>query len=577
MSRATVFLIGLAVASAPLVLGAQASVRGVVRDSTTQLPIAGAVVTPYDSAGLAGRRTLSDERGAYAVPAEARARRLRVVRLGFRPVDIDVPLQRGGVEPIDIVMARIPYTLQPVRVVSGANCPRRSDRAAALALLEDARAGLLASVVARTEKPARMKRVLVDRRLDAASNTVIRHGAQVQMVPSTVAAFGAAKSAAKFVVDGFATDDGSGATFYAPDADVLLDDGFAGGYCFHVLERNRARPNQVGLAFRAATRRQGRIDVDGALWIDTVARALVDIEYRYVGLPPTVMFLEPGGRVAFRELPNGVVLIDRWMLRLVGMEPDTIRRPLDPVQRPRETGQVVGARQLLVGEVGGELARVTFEDGYTWAASLGTLALTVTNDSGAPRPGVIVRLDDTNYEATTDSTGRLEIVDLVPGPYATLIADTRLDAIDVSLSTPLSFEAVRGRTSVFTLRVKTAEDFVADRCLADRRPATFSGTRPPAPGSSFLIGRVFSPTREPVGGVLWAPRMYHEGRDWEVMSGSDDVTGTDGLFVYCGLPIGGNVTLTFRKAGMITGSVGRDIKDPLTVIAVQMDAEKKRR
>jgi hypothetical protein len=547
--------------------------RGIVRDSTSQLAIAGAVVTTYDSAGRVGRRSLTDERGAYFVTAPAAARRVRVVRLGFRPVDLDVPSQRDSVLQLDVVMMRIPYALQPVRVMSGANCPRRSDRATALALLEEARAGLLATVVARTEKPARMKRLLIDRRLDATSNAVVRHRVEVQTVPSTVAAFGAALPAARFASEGFATDSGGGAMFHAPDADVLLDDAFAAAYCFHVVGRDRTRPNQVGLGFRAASRRQGRIDVDGTLWVDTVARALVDIEYRYVGLHPTVTFLQPGGRVSFQALPNGVVLIDRWVLRLVGVEPDTARRPLDPVGRFRELGRPVDERYV-VGEVGGELARVTFDDGYTWAASLGTLSLTVTSDRGTPTPGVIVNLDDTNYEATTDSAGRLEIPDLVPGAYAALITDARLDAIDVSRATPLSFTAERSRTASLTLRATSAEDFVADRCLENRQPG-FNGERPPLPGSGFVIGRVFSPTREPVGGVRWAMRIHVDERPSDPLAGPD--TGSDGVFVYCGLPVGADITFSFSKQGMVSGSIGRRIKDPLTVVSVQMDPEKKRK
>jgi hypothetical protein len=43
------------------------------------------------------------------------------------------------------------------------------------------------------------------------------------------------------------TDSAAGA-FFAPDADVLLDDGFAVGYCFRVATAGRDR-NQIGLAF----------------------------------------------------------------------------------------------------------------------------------------------------------------------------------------------------------------------------------------------------------------------------------------------------------------------------------------
>ena len=573
MSRAVVALLGVAAVCVPLALGAQGSLRGVVRDSTSQLPLAGAVVTAYDSAGRASRRTLSDERGTYAVAVGAGSWRLRIVRLGFRPTEVIVSAGRDSVAHADVVMSRIPYSLQPVRVTSAATCPRRSDRVAALALLEDARSGLLATVVARSDRPARMKRLMIDRRIDARTNAVLRHAVNVQTVPSTVAAFGGALSAEAFVSDGFAVDGAAGATFHAPDAEVLLDDGFAAAYCFHVVDRDSARPNQVGLGFRAANRGAGRIDVDGALWVDTVARTLVEIEYRYVGLHPTAMFLRPGGRVAFRELPNGVVLIDQWMVRLVGLERDTVRRSVDPSARTRGLGQTVGERYV-VGEVGGELARVAFDNGFTWAASLGTLSLTVTSDRGTPKPGVVVSLDDTNYEGMTDSAGRLVIADLAPGPYAALIGDTRLDAIDISLATPLSFPAERGRTASLVVHAMSAEDFIADRCLADRQPE-FDGKRPPGRDSGFVIGRVFSPAREVVEGVSWTMSI-------RVGDGPDErrdglATRSDGVFVRCGVPFGADIVFSFRKAGMASGSVGRVIKGPLTVLAVQMDPDTRKR
>jgi len=148
-------------------IGAQ-QVRGTVRDSTTGLPIAGAVITTVDSLDRVGRRSVTSERGTYFVTATG-ARRLRIVRLGFRPVDVDLA-QRDLAATIDVIMIRIPYQLQQVRVVAGAKCPRRSDRKAALALLEQARAGLLATVVARSDRPARMTRLSTERWLETEHN-----------------------------------------------------------------------------------------------------------------------------------------------------------------------------------------------------------------------------------------------------------------------------------------------------------------------------------------------------------------------------------------------------------------------
>jgi hypothetical protein len=70
--------------------------------------------------------------------------------------------------------------------------------------------------------------------------------------------------------------------YHAPDADVLLDENFPRGYCFALAPRERDRATQVGLAFAPMQRNRRITSVDGTLWIDTAARRLVDLEYRYL-------------------------------------------------------------------------------------------------------------------------------------------------------------------------------------------------------------------------------------------------------------------------------------------------------
>jgi hypothetical protein len=553
-------------------LGAQ-QVRGTIRDSTSRLPIAGAVVTTLDSIGRVGRRTLSDERGAFVAIAPSDARRLRIVRLGFRPVEIELSQTRGLETTLNVVMLRIPYQLQPVRITAGASCPRRSDRAAALALLEQARAGLLATVVARSERPAEMKRLLIERRMMGTSGKFARHSVQIESVRSTVAAFRAGRSAPRFVKEGFADDAIDAPTFFAPDAEVLLDEGFAAGYCFSIMDRNRARPNQVGLGFKAADSRRGRIDVDGALWIDTVARALVDIEFRYVGLEHALDRFEPGGHVEFREMANGVVLIDRWFIRLAGAEPDTAnggRRPLDPVSRRQEVGDW-RTMPYVVAEVGGELARATWPDGYNWVASLGTLSLTVTADKGLPSPRTKIRLDDTNYEATTDSAGHLEITDLAPGPYSAVVVDERLEPIGTTINTTLSFVATRDSTARLRLKATTAESYVANRCRSERRPFGLLDQQP-NDSTAWVIGRVMTRSGEPIAGArVTTMGTILQSSEARRIGWYD--TGTDGLFVHCGFKRYLPVTITVKMKGVEIGRTSQVLDKPLNVIAVHVTAQ----
>jgi hypothetical protein len=535
-------LAALALALVARQAGAQ-QIRGVVRDSVSRIPIPGAVVSALDSAGQPRARSITDERGAYVLVAGADAHRLRIVRLGFRPVDVDLPAGRSGEVSADILMRSIPFQLQPIRVTADNSCPKRGDRADALALLEQARAGLLATVVARSARPAQMKRLRIKRRMLGNSPIAARQQVRVETVPSTVAAFGAATSATNFVRQGFAAGGDSSATFFAPDADVLLDDEFAAGYCFRIMDRNKARPHQVGLGFRAADSRPGRVDVDGALWIDTVARSLVDIEFAYVGLEPDLYAYEPGGHVEFRTMTNGVVLIDRWFLRLVGDEPDTVNaRTSHPV----------------VAEVGGELAHVTWDDGSVWDAALGTVRLTVRSKRGALLVGVTVRLDDTDYRATTDASGVVEFRDLAPGPYVAELEDHRLESLGVRAGTSLKLVAARGTVKVLKFTTPTAEDFVIDRC--GKGPVEI---RQPA----WLVGRVMTADHQPVTGVTWSLTIAHNGDETAAVPIAQ--TRDDGVFAYCGAMIPSRALLTFERNGEIV-SVNQLLNDSLTVLPVRM-------
>ncbi len=127
--------------------------HGTVRDSATHQPVIGAVFMVLDSAGVVLARRVTDERGAYSASVIGNARWMRAVRIGFFPREIRVPAA-GGEEAVDFAMLPVPTMLAAVTVRDESNCPKRSDRAAALGLWEQARAGLLATVVARESNPA---------------------------------------------------------------------------------------------------------------------------------------------------------------------------------------------------------------------------------------------------------------------------------------------------------------------------------------------------------------------------------------------------------------------------------------
>lgn len=541
--------------------GAQA-LRGVVRDSTSGLAIAGAVITLLDSAMAPAARIISNERGEFRIASVgSAARSVGVVRLGFRPARAPLPFPREGDVELSLTMVAIPMALQSVNVIAGANCPRRPDRDRALAVLEQARAGLLASIVSREQTPASMKRLQIRRFFDVTRDSVTHQIVGVDSVAELATAFGSAFAAPDFVRQGFVSDSAGTEFFHGPDEEVLLDDRFAAGYCFHIADATPARPNQIGVGFRAADRRDGRIDVDGALWIDTVARALVDIEFRYTGLARQFAEKKPGGHIEFREMPNGAVLIDRWVLRLTGTEGGkATESTTDPNFEPSRRGrQPIRAVRTTVSEFAGEIAHAAWPDGHSWNASLGAVSLTVTDSAGRPLTDRTVRLIGTDYYTRPDSLGRIHFTDLAPGPYRVSIIDSSLARIGLEQRTPLTFTATRGETKNLTLHPQPLDRYLEQVCKSlDSDYA----------GGAIVVGRVMNRQQMPLGGAVLTVRVTRDGRDRVAMRGIQ--LADHGVFAFCGGAIGDVTSLTIRRPGMRAETVTTELKQHTTIVPVAM-------
>jgi hypothetical protein len=450
MSRTLAALaIGLVFASAA---NAQ-QLRGVVRDSVTQTPIGGAVITLVDAAGRPLARAISNENGLYVVGVADGSRRVNVLRIGFRPRTLPF----SATEKLDIAMAPIPPLLEPVTVRAGANCPARRDRLQALSLLQQARAGLLATVTARQTNRATLVRLKFVRQMDDRDRRIVEQHVALDSTGGLSESFGAVRSGAEFVAKGFVerTRTDRIPTHYGPDAETLLDDAFAAGYCFQISDPERDRPSEIGLAFRPATRKRDRVDIDGTLWIDTVAKSLRDIQFTYVndelprGAPQT------GGHIAFRTMGNGIVIIDRWVLRLYGVRLDTTWRASGYSPRPVFHYQ----------DVGGEVATATWDDGFTWQASLGSLRALAVDYQNQLARGVVVRLKDTDYLASPNARGIVEIPHLLPGPYVATVIDPALQRLGITLPTSLTFEAERDSVTQRSFSIPQREEFVLASCL----------------------------------------------------------------------------------------------------------------
>ncbi len=548
------FVAAFVLLAGPALLCAQ-GVAGVVRDSVSRLPIAGAVLTLLDSSGATLARDLSNERGEYRFSGTRAVRAMRVVRIGFQPRSAAIALSPADYTQLDVDMVALPTMLQPARIIANANCSVRKDRAVALGLWEQARAGLLATIVAGEKNNASMHRLLFDRIMDGNSDKIVSMRVRADS-DSAAASFIAAHPASDLVRFGFATDSTSNATYFGPDADVLLSDFFAGAYCFQLAGAAKDRPNQVGLHFVPAGRAKGRTDIDGTLWIDTVARELRDVEYRYLVVNRALEAYHSGGRVEFSSMRNGTVLIDRWSIRLVNAVEDTIL----------EVGGRSGAfhtterDRLFAEELGGELARASWPDGLTWHAPLGAFRLHAVTAAGKPAVGAIVALVATQYFGVVDSEGNVEIRDLVPGPYTVRIVDPRIAELGLGVPTPLKFTAFRDSTANEKLRVPTEEELLTDKCIAARQWSVGD--------SVFVVGRVVTPDGQPVHD---AKVTFADGD--QVWRSHFITTGTDGLFWSCqNWALGGEVTVRVHRQGAADVDVTRRFDSSVLAVKVMVPA-----
>jgi hypothetical protein len=538
--------------------------RGTVRDSASNTPVAGAVVILLDAPGRSLARTLTNESGQYRLVLVPAVERLRVVHIGFRPRELTLPRVAPSQDTarLDITMVRLATLLEPVNVLARA-CGSRPDRASAIALLEQARTVLLATVVAQEANPGTVVAYGFQRRMKGTSDRIDYQTVRSDSLAGVSKSFVATRRGAAFVHDGFLGPSENGQdVLFAPDAETLLDEDFVNAYCFRLMQSERTRPHQLGLGFSPPDRKAGRVDIEGTLWVDTLSRTLQDIEFRYVGLDRRIQAFGPGGQISFRAMPNGVVLIDRWHLRLVGSRfEETVpgaERRIDPY--PRLT--------FMVEEAGAELARARWPSGHEWQGSLGALRIDGVTAAGSPAIGARLRVPGTPYAAATDSGGSLEMRDLIPGPYDPVIVDPRLADVGLEIPTGVKVVAVRDSTIRMRLHIPTPEDYVLGRCDAQGRRGQGDAT--------LILVRVFAPDGTPIQDAeLSAYKPMGPGEasslEWTPVR-LGGTTASDGVFALCTdkIAVRQTLRLTVRHDGYSAVERIFQLMDPLTILRVEL-------
>jgi hypothetical protein len=565
-------LLTLAGAPPAGMLEAQAPpLRGVVVDSTNREPIGGAIVTVLDAAGNPLRHTLSAGDGAFSVAGPAPGERVRFRRIGFRPreVRMDVAtVTRTGT--LQVALARIPQVLDPVRVREASLCPGNDDGGTASMLWGQARDGLLASIVARDATPARSEVLMYERARAPHDARVLRHEQRIR-TGRTTRAFRAAGSAADFAIRGYVHEDASGRMFNAPDADVLLDPAFAATHCFRVVAGGPSRPHQIGLAFDPARRRGDIVDVAGLVWVDRNEPAVRELEFHYTGLDRASTTAGAGGTVQFETMPNGVVLITRWSLRM----PVLAERRVASVQTSSDPPGSVGGgwgtrterRELAVIEIresGGMVMAATWEDGVRWHQPTAEVRGTILDrGSGVPMRQALVTLAGGSDTTATDSLGRFVLSPVLAGRYDLLAIDTSFAGYgDGHGSARETVDVPPFGTVNRTLQLVSATDRLRRICPAEQM----------RPQASILLGRIRRADGEPVDGVelraVWqadfVPSQGASGASMAVREAQQTVAPDDsGRFYVCGVARERPIWLTLRRDGRSIGDTAVFVYDTI--------------
>lgn len=518
------------------------TIRGFVRDSAAGEGVAGAVVSALDSTGAPIARVNTDARGHYHLPATGTLR-LQALRIGFRPRTLDVPRTRTEHDvDLDIVMVALPHLLERVVVTEMSRCGGSDAQSAGLSLWDQARAGLLASAVARLDS-VDVRSVRFERALDPQSDAIV-HQVTIRTGGHRVSPFIAAYPASEFAVRGYMSEDSTGRTFNAPDADVLLDPAFAQTHCFGI-RNDAAHPKQIGLTFRPAKESDEIVDVTGIMWMDTERPALRSLEFAYTSLEPAARDAKSGGFISFREMRPGVVFIDHWSVRVAVLTID-LRR----LSRIGSRSRRIEARLSGLHESGGEVVSANWDDGIRWANDLGRIVgRVVDRNSGRPAQGARVTLRFSSDTAFTDSLGRFVFADLVPGPYIAEATDTAHAVFGLGERQEQSIAVERA----------TATATIAWRSLAERVREFCRDERASAPDSSrfgTVLGRVVMPDGAPaIGAAIDARRVGPKERGktlprFGAMAQASRLT--NGAFVSCNVERGTAIMYRVAAAGADT-------------------------
>ena len=305
--------LGFSIATALVLFSASArgalaqTVAGTIRDSLKQAPVAGAIVQLVDvrDSVLAATRSAADGSFRFAdVSTQDSTRRLRLKRLGFRPVTL--PL--GA----DLFMTALPVRAGRHRDHASLLSKRRRRRARAGHVDRRSRSLDCWNRIPRwDETDYARSRSAAERRMAMANlstHPVSVGRTVVRGQPRCARAVSARTRTAR-------RDTRSGIP-HRTAAGPLLDPDFVATHCMHVERGRDAHRGELAIVFEPVRRNERPIEMTGTLWLDTNAALPRALSFEY--LSPTVRDRKrAGATVTFSATRDGLPTVARWVMHLL--------------------------------------------------------------------------------------------------------------------------------------------------------------------------------------------------------------------------------------------------------------------
>jgi len=522
------------------------TVRGVVVEAGARIPVDGAMVILFDATGDPVHRVLTDGLGRYFLEAEAPGRHsIRVDRIGYESVStgtfsVD---PTGLVRNIDVSVRAI--ELAGLDVSGSARCQvRPADGEATARLWAEARKALEATAWTLNQGVYRYTLLHYTRDLDA--NGVRVEDETREFIRGRSQAPYISLPAERLVEEGFVhtLEDGR-ASYYAPDAAVLLSDPFLDTHCMKIKE---GEDGLVGLELKPVDGRR-LPDIEGTLWLDQSTGQLKRLDFRYVNMRGSSRVNgEPGGEVVFGGLPNGTWVVREWRIRM----------PLIAIQEPSGRLSRIGYR-----DEGGVVWRVIHRDGTTLLeATTATVTGFVNDSTGLGAVAGVTVSTATGEEATTGDDGSFLISGLPEGMHQLTVRHPSLDSL--GLQAPLSLvSAELGDIAQTRVRLPSPGQLLTETCGGAPRPASTTimfgrlvdsaggpmadadvrAVPSPSNPDPFLIGGIAAPEQPGGERLTWQPAQTG-GR-----TAVDMTTDTRGIFVLCDVPTPAQVRVRVGTGG----------------------------